>query len=154
MRKSLVFRFWGKFDRPKEGCWLWKAGKDGKGYGLIGNGSHYDFHKILAHRLSWMLYNGPIPDGLCVLHKCDNPICVNPNHLFLGTKGDNAKDRDEKGRVAHGEEHYKAKLTKKQVEQIRQLRLVGLKITEIAKLFDVSKGHVSEIVSKKVWKRM
>lgn len=110
--------------------------------------------KGVGNRLSWMLYNGPIPNGLCVLHKCDNPTCVNPNHLCLGTKGDNAKDRDEKGRVAHGEEHYKAKLTKKQVEQIRQLRLVGLKVTEIAKLFDVSKGHVSEIVSKKVWKRM
>jgi len=149
IKKSLVFRFWDNFDRPKEGCWLWKAGKS-KGYGVISNGNCC----MQAHRLSWVLWNGPISNGLSVLHKCDNPACVNPEHLFLGTKGDNAKDRDRKGRVAHGEKHCKAKFTEKQIKQIRQLRQQGVKVTKIAKLFNVSDGHISHIVNKDIWKRV
>jgi len=104
-KKSLVDRFWSKFKRPKGKCWNWLASLDTSGYGLIreSHGSRNCSTTHKAHRLSWMLFNGPIPDGLYVLHKCDNPKCVNPGHLFLGTALDNAQDRDKKGRFVN---HY------------------------------------------------
>jgi hypothetical protein len=95
MNRSLAERFWEKVDRSGE-CWTWTASKIGRGYGQIGiTRSRSD----RAHRVSWRLAHGEIPNGLCVLHRCDNPSCVNPAHLFLGTKGDNAADRQKKGRT-------------------------------------------------------
>lgn len=79
---------------PEAGCWLWTAAVDTYGYGRIGFGDGL----ISAHRVSWALYRGEIPNGLCVLHACDVPSCVNPDHLFLGTHSDNSKDCFNKGR--------------------------------------------------------
>lgn len=78
---------------PNSGCHLWTAAVTGKGYGKI-----TDKSADLAHRVAYILFVGPIPDGLCVLHKCDMPSCVNPDHLFLGTRADNLADMDRKGR--------------------------------------------------------
>jgi hypothetical protein len=78
------------------GCWEWQAAKLRRGYGQFGSGQGKRL--ILAHRMAWTLFVGKIPDGLCVLHKCDNPPCVNPNHLFLGTYKDNAEDMVAKNR--------------------------------------------------------
>lgn len=86
-------RFWPRVDLSGD-CWLWTGGLRGK-YGHIDDMS--------THRLAYLLVCGPIPDGLCVLHACDVPICVNPGHLFLGTKGDNNRDRARKGRSATGD---------------------------------------------------
>lgn len=82
---------------PEAGCWLWIGRAKPKGYGRIGIGRNKQF---AAHRVSWELFRGEIPAGMCVCHKCDTPSCVNPDHLFLGTHADNAGDRQRKGRGA------------------------------------------------------
>ena len=95
----LAVRFEQKYiTEPNTGCWIWIAALSNKGYGKIGRGMRQDGHEP-AHRISWELNYGPIPEGLHVLHKCDNPPCVNPNHLFLGTHGDNMRDSVTKGRA-------------------------------------------------------
>ena len=89
-------RFMEKVERSPDGCWLWTASKRRRGYGQF---ALRDNRPIPAHRASWILFHGEIPDGMCVLHRCDVPACVNPDHLFLGTKQDNSIDMAEKGRV-------------------------------------------------------
>lgn len=96
-RPTLFERFLEKFDFSPSGCWEWKAGLHTAGYGAISVSGK----KEGAHRVAYELFVGPIGEGLCVLHTCDNPPCVNPEHLFLGTLVENNRDRDAKGR--HGE---------------------------------------------------
>lgn len=89
-----VHRFNAGISKTSKGCWEWKGATSVDGYGKFKS-----FGEQLAHRVSWVLHRGNIPDGKCVLHKCDNPPCVNPEHLFIGTKDDNNKDRALKGRT-------------------------------------------------------
>lgn len=118
---SIEKRFWNKVNKDtKSGCWEWTAGQFPFGYGAIwineiGNNE-------LAHRYSWKLHNGEIPDGMFICHHCDNPKCVNPDHLFLGTADDNIKDAAKKNRTnkPKGEAHPKHKLTKGQVKLIKK----------------------------------
>ena len=157
MKKSLVDRFWDKVDRPEEGCWPWVASTDEKGYGFIKRGGYgrKGSSNIRAHRVSWMLFNGPIPEGMCICHKCDNPNCVNPEHLFLGTMKDNCHDRDRKGRQRSrkGEEHNLAKLNWRQVEELRDLVLAhGMSQGGVAQIFSISQTVVSKIVLGQLWK--
>lgn len=93
--ENTLHRFWIKVRKTRT-CWLWRRAKSAHGYGQF----HYFMgHKqIAAHRVSWLLAYGEIPEGMCVLHDCDNPVCVNPNHLFLGTQKDNIHDMQYKGR--------------------------------------------------------
>lgn len=110
-------RFWAKVDKSSE-CWVWTAGRQHFGHGKFrpnGSAPH-----VLAHRFSYELAYGPIPDGLFVLHKCDNPPCVRPDHLFLGTQDDNMKDKVRKGRQAKGPENGRSKLTWEQAAEIRR----------------------------------
>lgn len=160
IKDSLVWRFWIKFERPKGGCWEWKASKDGHGYGLIqrgGYGRKYGGKSIRAHRVSWMLHNGMIPDRLCVLHKCDNTSCVNPNHLFLGTKADNAHDRDDKGRhvAFHGEGHPMSKLTNENIKSIRHLFAIKkYNGVQLAKMYNISHCTAYRIINRVIWKHI
>lgn len=98
----IEIRFWKKVEKTND-CWLWIAGKYPDGYGVFWNGTTYDG----AHRISWELHYGEIPKGMLVCHTCDNPPCVNPEHLWIGTKKDNNNDRTKKGRDGIGYGHTK-----------------------------------------------
>jgi hypothetical protein len=98
--KPLAERFWAKVDvAGPEDCWVWTAALGSTGYGHLGGNRRRAQPDYKAHRLSWELHHGPIPEGLSVLHRCDNPPCVNPAHLFLGTQRDNVIDAVQKGRM-------------------------------------------------------
>lgn len=113
---QLLERFMVKVHKTPD-CWQWNAGKDRYGYGVF-----YGPPKTLrAHRVAYELFIGAIPKGKCVLHHCDNPTCVNPNHLFLGTQAENNADMTIKNRQAHGERVPTAKLTRHEVQEIRAL---------------------------------
>lgn len=155
-------KFWSKVDKkgsihPIHGqCWVWVGAIFSDGYGQL-NGRR-------AHRLSWELHFGKIPEGLCICHKCDNPLCVNPTHLFLGTHQDNMKDRDIKGRAAcgdrngrrthpestvRGEKYWSARLTEDEVRLIREFSELGCKV--LARMFGVSPNTTSRIIRGKAW---
>jgi len=108
---------------------------------------------VFAHRLSYEAFIGIIPIGLNVLHTCDNPACVNPKHLWLGTIADNNRDRANKNRNRdqNGEKNNLSKLTKSQILKIRKLRKHGLTLTQIAREFNIASSHVSRIANKKEW---
>jgi len=130
-------------------CWEWPGRRNDNGYGLITPGRAGQ--ALRAHRVSWELLRGPIPKGYCVLHRCDNPPCVNPRHLFVGTMGDNNRDMFEKQRAAVGIRQPGAKLTDEAVRTIRVRKRAGHTQREIARDLGVSEGIVSEILSGKRW---
>lgn len=129
------------------GCWHWTKAKDRRGYGLVSKRS-CGFGR--AHRLSFFLWFGPVGPA-CVCHHCDNRICVNPDHLFLGTKGDNNRDATEKGRRSKGEHHPKAKLTNADVYAIRASTENH---SQTAAKFGVSHSIVSGIRKRQIWKHL
>lgn len=159
MKPTLVKRFWAKVDkngpivRPDLGaCWQWTGATTPEGYGKIYQGPETLTH-ARAHRVSWELHNGPIPEGIEVLHRCDNTGCVRESHLFLGTQSDNVLDMDTKGRrrMAKGETHGRAKLTEAQVAQIRAQCGAGAKQRDIAQSFGVARSLVGRIVLGQAW---
>jgi len=146
-----IERFWRKVERKNEkNCWEWMSYKFKKGYG----GFQIKTENLPAHRVAWVIAYGQIPDNLCVCHQCDNPSCVNPNHLFLGTYEDNNQDRVRKGRSARvvGENNPAAKLNKLQVIEIRYLRKLGFSQKYIARIFNVGKSTIGRIDRGTHWK--
>ena len=151
MRPSLEQRFHESYVRePMSGCWLWTKSDNGH-YGLLSR----DGKQQRAHRISYDLHVGPIPDGLVVMHICDNTLCVNPNHLRVGTQLENIKDRDVKGRQVpnhpKGEANGMRKLSEADVLSIRRLSSTGWTMKSIAERFEISRSTVSFIASKKRW---
>lgn len=145
--KPLAERFIEKIDIDSAGCWTWTGGINANGYGSCWDGERVE----TASRLSYRLFVCAIPDELFVLHRCDNPLCVRPSHLFLGTHQDNMRDRDLKGRAAKlsGELNPRAKLTAVAVQEIRRS---GLRTRDLAKRFGVSETTVQRARSGKGWR--
>ncbi len=146
-----IDRFEDKFiPEPNSGCWLWVGCVMEKGYGQFRlNGT-----TRRAHRAAWLLFNGPIPDEQCVLHTCDIRSCVNPNHLFLGTRADNSADMVKKKRQSFGENQYNSKLKEDQVLSIRRLISIGFRQEEIADAYGLTSKHVSLIATRRIWKHL
>ncbi len=172
---SLPDRFWQRVDKnspvpahcPELGpCWLWTGRLDADGYGMLSSNARYRQRLFKAHRLSYELNIGPIPEGMGVLHHCDVRRCVNPKHFFLGTNVENTRDQVAKGRtlkgdrnpsrqhperLRRGEENPNAKLTADDVRGIRSSSATGL---ELAKTYGVSRSLISMIRNRKIWQHV
>ncbi len=132
------------------GCWLWLATCTRLGYGQF----RVKDKMAMAHRVSYEMYIGQIPVGMCVLHKCDVPSCVNPNHLYLGTHQDNSTDMVNKGRVARGSKRPDSVLTELQVMEIKEMLAKGESQASIAKKYNVSPTLISHIYNGRSWKHV
>ena len=147
--RPLRERFGEKYVVRDDGCWEWTAARHEKGYGIIGVGGS---RTSRAHRVSWQLHRGPIPAGKLVCHSCDNPACVNPAHLFIGTAKDNSQDMLSKGRCRlpnnRGERASWAKLTAAQARDIATRRMSARRF---ANLYGVSRSAVFRIWEGKNW---
>lgn len=173
----LAGRFWPRVAFG-DGCWNWTGKRNGGGYGVV----NVEGKTPLAHRVAWSLVNGPVPEGQRVLHRCDNPSCVRPDHLFLGTQADNLADMRQKGRakpgpgakadqaainrprgddhwsrrnpelVRRGERHHKAKMTAEQVIELRRLSSEGWSLARLAERFGIRISTASYIVRRETWR--
>lgn len=145
--KNTPEKFWSKVDiRGEDECWMWNGGRMRSGYGtFILHGKH-----TCAHRIAYWITTLDDADGFVVAHRCDNPPCVNPKHLFKATQSENLADMRRKGRANDvgqpGESHWKAKLTDQQVRDIRTLYKTGFSQSELGAKFGVGQTHISKIV--------
>lgn len=143
-----------KYAVKSDGCWSWVGTVDQHGYGQISNGRNKS--RLKAHRVSYELHKGPIPKGLHVCHSCDNPNCVNPDHLWVGSAKDNARDRAAKGRSGPrhvaGEKNPAAIIRADMVPLIRLSSMHGIPQPAIAAACGVSRAAISKIVNQKNWK--
>lgn len=149
LRESEILRFWSKVEKT-DGCWLWIGAKSAHRYGHL----HFAGMQVKAHRFSWQMHFGAIPDGMEVCHRCDVGICVRPDHLFLGTHKDNMNDRDAKcrlGRRERGEDHHEAKLCAACVVEIRRARADGVGPRALGRLYGVHRGTILRIVKRETW---
>lgn len=166
--RSAEQRFWQKVDvRGEEECWEWRGARSGNRYGNFTIGQR----QMGAHRYAWELANGPVPDGLFVLHACDNPPCVNPKHLFTGTQLHNRTDCKTKGRTAAGDhsprrlhpgsyrpalgEQNHSKLREGQVLEIRRRYAAGgVSQSQLAREYGVNQAVICRIIARKMWKHI
>ena len=164
--KTLENRFWAKVNKNGSiplhcselgNCWVWTAAKS-NGYGVFGRGRKEEGQTV-AHRMSWELHYGPIPLSFNVLHKCDNPSCIRPDHLFIGTQKDNLKDCAQKKRTAS--QKYpelrqgkgNVKLSEKDVKTIREsYKSGGFTVVGLGKTFGVYHSQICRIINRKSWK--
>lgn len=153
--RPIVERFWEHVTKT-EGCWIWNGSSHGFRPNL-GTGGR-NGKRVMAYRFSWELAHGPIPDGLKVCHNCpdgDNPRCVNPAHLFLGTQADNVADAANKGRIPKGERHHWAKMTDAIVRSIRERYAAGgITQQQLANELCLSAVQVHYVVKGKTWRHV
>lgn len=151
---SELDRFFKWTEKGKAGdCWLWKGSRIQAGW--HGQWRASDGSIELAHRAAWRMMKSDIPDGLCVLHRCDNPICVNPTHLWLGSRADNMHDMWAKGRArpatSRGEKHGNAKLTS---DLVRDIRKSSEADSELAARLNLSRVTIYDVRKRKTWKHI
>lgn len=160
-----IERFWSRVDKSGD-CWLWTRKVNRDGYGRFGGRGQ----NMFAHRFVWTITYGDIPKGLYICHACDNPRCVNPGHLFIGTLADNNEDMTIKGRRSKhlppngqkftkggqtaGTKNYNAKLTEDDVREIRRLRECGQKVSELSARYGVGQWEIYMIVQRKKWQHV
>lgn len=151
-KRTTEERFWSHVNKT-ETCWLWTASTNDYGYGQFGVTPH---RIVRAHRFSYELANGPIPAGMYVLHRCDNPPCIRPGHLFHGDARANAIDRASKkrGNPPKGQAQHLAKLTEQGVQLIRTADRGELKVSELSQLLGVSTRTIYEVLWRKTWKHV
>ena len=160
--RTTADNFWNYVDRS-DGCWLWKRGRHRTGYGQL----RFEGRDVMAHRVAYSLAVGDIPAGLHVLHRCDTPPCCRPDHLFVGTPADNARDRNQKGRAAtgtrngrythpertcRGERKPSRKLTWAQVVDIRSRHEQDESLASLARAFGVAESTIRNIVHFLKWR--
>lgn len=147
-----------KYSLAKDtGCIEWTGNRMRKGYGILKFRYHplaNEYGNVLVHRAAYFEAHGEIPKGLFVCHKCDNPPCINPDHLFLGTHQDNDQDKINKGRHPKGSNTYNAKLNEEQVSIIKRRYLDGEKQVPLAKEFGVPRSTIDNLVRGKTWKHI
>ena len=151
--RTIFDRLWDKVNiGAKNDCWEYKEYRNEDGYGVM---SYVGKSNILAHRVAYMFKTGTIPEGLRVLHSCDNPPCCNPNHLSVGTQADNVKDMHDKGRAnkCKGEQSVKSKLKNEDVLYIRRV-FNGTNRKELAEMFNINTNNIMWIVQGKTWKHL
>ena len=157
-RKTLMQRFMAKVAKSETGCWLWTGFVGTSGYGAV----RVNGKTERAHRIAYQLFVGQITEiagadirGTCVIHKCDNRVCVNPEHLLLGTHQDNMTDKASKGRVVShpllGEKHQNSKLTSDDIIDVRCLNSYGLKMQQIAESFGVTRATIHRVLDGTTW---
>ena len=157
-REDVKYKFLGFIDIKTNGCWIWNGFKDKDGYGICWRG----YYNQRANRTSYWIFNGDFPKEKWILHKCDNPSCVNPDHLYLGDVRQNVKDALERGRFPKGanikkgrvgENNHKSKLTSEQVKSIRQEYIPFIRNSQtLAKKYGVSASCINRIVKGDSWK--
>jgi hypothetical protein len=148
-----IKKFFNKVEKlgNESGCHLWGGAYEKKGYGIVGIGAKT---RIRAHRFAYAIANGGLCSNLCVLHRCDTNSCVNPNHLFLGTRTDNVDDMVSKSRQAKGEKASQTKLTTSQVLDIKRRLALGERQYTLAALFKVHKNTIRSIVTGHSWSHL
>lgn len=155
----VISRFNSHVKVSESGCHEWNSALNPRGYGIFSLKRGSKWGAVLAHRVAWEIANGPIPTGLYVCHSCDNPRCVNPSHLFIGTQLDNIRDMMEKGREAigyhpKGSAHGCAKMTEDSVIEIRKMRLAGFEWKSIASRFGIGLSTAHSIGTGRTWKHV
>jgi len=152
VKKTILEKFNEKYDIDSTGCWIWNGSKNTDGYGQIG----FNYKQYLAHRLAYELFKDIIPERLFVCHECDNPSCVNPEHLFLGTHQDNMDDMVAKGRSPkqRGEAGSTHVLTEEQAQYILDFKHYHGSLTMLAKEFTVDVSTIFYVKSGKSWSHL
>lgn len=148
--KSDLNRIFGRIVVAESGCWVYQGGVSSNGYGIVSVNNK----SVQVHRVAFELRVSRIPDGQCVCHRCDVRLCINPEHLFLGTKGENNTDRRRKGRndVRRGESNHMAKLTEQQaIELIEKVTSQRISSREAAERFGITQKAVNAIVRGARW---
>lgn len=142
-------QFFASLRNTEAGCYEWSRAKSSKGYGYL----RFNGRDVRAHRLAFELAFGPIPDGFHVCHRCDNPPCCNPGHLFLGTAKDNHVDKVLKGRAVpqKGSRNNNSTLLESDVVDIRKMRESGARVNEIARQFKVHQTTITKIITRATW---
>lgn len=161
--QTLAARFWANANARSDdesACWAWRLSTNSQGYGRFSIGGRHS----LAHRIAWRLIRGDIPAGAFVCHHCDNPLCVRPDHLFLGNHADNMRDMKLKGRqglhmsitkpesIRRGSRHPFAKLNETAARHIREARERGVPLAALSKQFGVAQSVISRVAHKAIWR--